>query len=1105
MTTPVDSASDVSWSGLLRRHALNVAGKPAFVTLDGSGEAGYGVTYGELRTAVRCIGSCLADSLPAQSRILILLPQDLSFIKAYVSCLITGMVAVPVYLPANGKHVKKVQGIFADARPQAILWSESSTPRLRSELKACSACAGALWIDIDVAERARERAHPDVGPECLAMLQYTSGSTGDPKGVMLTHRNLLANQEMIQKTFGHTSDTIVVASLPLYHDMGLIGNILQPLYLGATCFFLSPKEVVRQPLSWLRSISRHRATTSGGPNAYYDLCIDRIPASAGLDDLNLSCWTTAFNGSEPIRYATIETFARKFAPCGFQKSAFLPVYGLAEASLLVTGDRRASLPTVARLDRTAYERGRVVEEAAPGERPPVQVVGCGRPAPGVEVDIVGGDRRRLEEREIGEILVRSDSVAEGYWNSAPALTEARWLRTGDLGFLSDGELFVTGRLKESIIIRGRNYYPADIEATATQAFAATAGCRNAAFSLDVDGREEIVLVQEVSRDNAVDHETTRRAISLQCWTEHDIQLYDIVLVRTGTVPRTTSGKTRRLLVKQLYADGELAALDAADAEHRRAQRPGSVPDADRLATCLIDAFRRHVPGARDRIDADTSMSALGLDSYSLVQLSDQLGRLLGVEIPLMAFFRRSTIADLAGHISEHWDSFKPWREASPRTETGGAGSTIRQTHGQIALWNRDKAAHHALASTVSRAVRVSPRLDPDVFRAAVTRLMTRYDLLRTELREEDGTLVQVVVPDRAPSIEQVDATGWTETRVSQYLEDRANTILDVVNGELSRWFLLSRPDGCVVLFTFHHAICDLETISMLLEALFVACSTDAADGIEPAASYADFVERHYELLESEEGRRREQYWVGALQGVDLKLDIVSRKGPRPGLGAGFRELMLPPAATGLLMRKSTEANVGLHVLLLAAFAVTLRRYTHQERFAIGVPISARIHERFRRTLGYMVNVLPVLVDFTAATRLEQVLEQVRESLWLAVEHHEYPLSLLVQQYRRSHAGLVHDLDVLNAVFVYQKAALADGQDATAFAMNRESAAPATIGDLELRSVPVRARDVEFPLKMTAGVIGDSLAIELHWDDGIMYESVMASILDDYGALLRNVA
>jgi acyl-CoA synthetase (AMP-forming)/AMP-acid ligase II/acyl carrier protein len=1102
----VETAGGVSWLELLERHALDFAGKQAYVTLHGSGATGPALTYRELRTSVRCIASCLVESLPAQSRILILLPQDLSFIKSYLSCLIAGMVAVPVYLPTNPKHVKKVQGIVADCRPRAILWSESSTPKLRSDMHACGGCEDALWIDCDAAESARESAAPDVGPDHLAMLQYTSGSTGAPKGVMLTHRNLLANQQMIQDTFEHTSESIVVACLPFYHDMGLIGNILQPLYVGATCLFLSPRDVVRQPLAWLQAISTHRATTSGGPNAFYDLCIDRIDvsgsASGDAGDLDLSSWNVAFNGAEPIRAATIETFSRKFASYGFRKSAFLPVYGLAEASLLVTGKRKAPLPRIAGLDRAEYERAHVVDQREGVERPSVNVVSCGLPAPGVEIVIRGSDGRPRGDREIGEILVRSDSVAQGYWNSpsddAFEVTP-RLLRTGDLGFVAEGELFVTGRLKEIMIVRGRNYYPADIEATAAQASDATAGCHNAVFSIDVDGREEIVLVQEISRDKALDHEAVRRAITSQCWAEHEIQLHDIVLVRTGTIPRTTSGKTRRLFIKQLYSAGQVPALGTpeADAAATANANAGNAHVRAALEAGLIAKFRSAFPGLAGDIHPDTSLSAIGLDSYSLVRLSDEIGEQLGVELPLMEVVKRTTIADLANHVAANLASFKPRLAIASE----GTGSKTRQSHGQMALWNREKATgHESVTLNVSRAVRVSRRLEPEVFQAAVAKLVDRYEILRTELREENGECVQVSVSERRPAIEYVDATDWDDARIAAYLEEKANTRFDLANGQLWRWYLLDRPTSSIILFTFHHTICDLETINMLIEALFRDAKT-----LKPAPSYADYVERQYAWLASDAGQRSRAFWSERLRDVDLKLNIVSKKNAqsRANAAPGFRALRLDRSATDALVKKSAAANAGLNVLLLAAFAVVLKRYTQQEKFAIGVPVSARTHRQFERTLGYMVNVLPIVVDFSVARHLGHVVQQVRESTLLALQHQQYPLPLIVQQYRRDHPEFVHDLDILNVELVYQKARLSDGQDTTAFALNEESGTPVIIGDLEVFPARVNARDVEFPVKMVAGVIDGSLTVHLQWDDSVMYESVMSAILDDCHDVLKN--
>ena len=322
---------------------------------------------------------------------------------------------------------------------------------------------------------------PQVTPESLAFLQYTSGSTSSPKGVMVSHGNILHNEGLIQRAFRQTARSTIVGWLPVYHDMGLIGNVIQPLYVGAACVLMSPVAFLQSPLRWLQAITRYRATTSGGPNFAFDLCARKV-RQAQRDTLDLSSWQVAYNGAEPIRLETLERFSAAFEPCGFRREAFLPCYGLAEATLLVSGSLRTASPRVEHVQAVGLESHRVVEAAA-GDGKAVPLVGCGEVTDGQELVIVHPDSsRRCAPDQVGEIWVAGPSIARGYWNR-PEETERNFharlaetgggtfLRTGDLGFLKDGELFITGRLKDLVIIRGLNHYPQDIEQTVEKAHA----------------------------------------------------------------------------------------------------------------------------------------------------------------------------------------------------------------------------------------------------------------------------------------------------------------------------------------------------------------------------------------------------------------------------------------------------------------------------------------------------------------------------------------------------------------------------------------------------------------------------------------------------------
>jgi acyl-CoA synthetase (AMP-forming)/AMP-acid ligase II len=379
------------------------------------------------------------------------------------------------------------------------------------------------------------------------MVQYTSSSTASPKNVVLTHSNLLHNSAILQRTLGHSPESVGAIWLPPYHDMGLIGGLLQPLYCGFPVFLMSPLHFLQRPLRWLDMITRYRATTSAGPTFAYELCVRRTTAEQRAT-LDLRSWDAAVVGAEPINAATLERFAAAFAPCGFRPAVFRPSYGLAEATLMVTS-------------RTGPH---TLDDRAPA------LVSCGGPRPGQRVLVVAAESRvPCPSDVIGEIWVAGPSVARGYWNR-PEETEAAFggclattgegpfLRTGDLGFVHEGELFVTGRLKDVIIIRGRNHFPDDIERTVARSHPSLSACGGAAFSVVADGEEQLVVLQEVDRhDRQPDSDGIADGIRCAVMESHDVRVVSVLLVRAGRLPRTTSGKIQRFACRDAYLAGTL--------------------------------------------------------------------------------------------------------------------------------------------------------------------------------------------------------------------------------------------------------------------------------------------------------------------------------------------------------------------------------------------------------------------------------------------------------------------------------------------------------------------------------------------------------------------
>jgi acyl-CoA synthetase (AMP-forming)/AMP-acid ligase II len=538
------------------------------------------LTYQELDQKARAIAVELQSLKAAPGeRALLLYPSGLEFIVAFFGCLYAGVVAVPVYPPRRNQRMTRLQAIVKDSEARFALTTASVLTNIQQGFAQEPELTALHCIATDNIVEASNWQKPTLDKSTLAFLQYTSGSTGTPKGVMVSHGNLLHNQWLIQTAMGHTEKTIFVGWLPLFHDMGLIGNVLQPLYLGIPCILMSPVDFIKKPFLWLQAISRYKATTSGGPNFAYDLCIDKITPEQRAS-LDLSSWDVAFNGAEPVRSHTLERFTQTFAPCGFRPEAFYPCYGMAETTLIVSGGWKTEPPLIRSFDGKALEENLVVAATVEQEGSRA-LVGCGQIWLDEEIAIADPQTlKRCEDNQVGEIWVSGGSVAQGYWQR-PEQTEqifqayikdtsanksGPYLRTGDLGFLQNGELFVTGRLKDVIIIRGRNHYPQDIELTVEQSHQALKSGSGAAFSVDIDGEEQLVIVQEVERTylRNLNVDEVVEAIQTSVSQLHELQIHAILLLKTGSIPKTSSGKIQRHACRAGFLAGTLNALNTVD-------------------------------------------------------------------------------------------------------------------------------------------------------------------------------------------------------------------------------------------------------------------------------------------------------------------------------------------------------------------------------------------------------------------------------------------------------------------------------------------------------------------------------------------------------------
>jgi acyl-CoA synthetase (AMP-forming)/AMP-acid ligase II len=543
--------------GLLRLRALRQPDQRAYTFVTDDDVAVDYLTYSLLDRRARAIAALLEDQGAKGERVLLLYPPGLEFIEAFFGCLYSGAIAIPYPLPSR-QQLERVQLIVADAQVSTVLTTAALLPGIKQRLDHSEL----QWLSTDDVALERAEYWREPAPQSgLAYLQYTSGSTSMPKGVMVSHANVLHNAAYLDHVFDHGTDTVVITWLPHFHDMGLIYGVILPLFKGHPCYAMTPLSIVQQPIRWLRAIARYRGTHTVGPNFAYAHCIRKIKKER-CEGLDLSSWRVAINGSEPVRQETLEEFTRRFKPYGFKKTVFCPGYGLAEATLMVSGTLRRDKPAFCTVAADKLSQHQVVEYTLASEQAKT-LMGNGKPTFGTTVLIVDPETSlECPADRIGEIWVGGPSVTLGYWNRSEE-TETKFrahladtgagpfLRTGDLGFLLDGELYVTGRISDLIIIAGRNYYPQDIELTVQHCHAAIRPGCCAAFSVDVEGEERLIVAAEVDHRPANNGNGTLngkeivQAIREAVAATHQLQAYEIVLLRSGAIPKTSSGKIRR--------------------------------------------------------------------------------------------------------------------------------------------------------------------------------------------------------------------------------------------------------------------------------------------------------------------------------------------------------------------------------------------------------------------------------------------------------------------------------------------------------------------------------------------------------------------------------
>ena len=1117
---------------LLRQRAQAQPDRRAYIFLSDGETVEATFSYSELDQRARAIGARLQSSVGVGERVLLLYQPGLEYIAAFFGCLYAGAVAVPAYPPRRNRNQARLQTLVADAGAKTALTSTHVLSRMTGLVAQDESLARLTWLSSDdISDRESDGWRmPTVGADSLAFLQYTSGSTSAPKGVKISHRNLLSNERLIQYAFRQSADSIVVGWLPLYHDMGLIGNVIQPLFVGAPCILMSPLAFLQKPLRWLQAISHYRATTSGGPNFAYDLCVRKI-GDEQLDALDLSSWEVAFNGAEPIRAETFDRFTEKFAPCGFRREAFRPCYGLAEATLIVSGNPEPRPPLIKQVSQKALDLHRVAEPA--GVEDTRSLVGSGHVLPDERVVIV--DPLRLTTCapcEVGEVWVSGQSVAAGYWNNEEQTHEtfgARladtgegpFLRTGDLGFIHDGELFVTGRLKDLIIIRGRNHYPQDIELTVERCHAALRPGCGAAFSVMLEGAERLVVVHELEPRRETEAPLAIEAVRAAVTEEFEVQTHAVVLVRAGSIAKTSSGKIQRHACRAMFTGDGLDTIaewratsvseDEIELHPSSGESPYGLPAMEHAEEPGIDHIEEWLRSQlsavlkldRAEIDVCQPLLRYGLDSLMAVELAHSVETKLGLSLPLNAFLSNQSIAQLAAHL-----------RSQPQTTDAGGTSTPDMaveyplSYGQQALWFLHQMFPDNTAYNISRAVLIHSAIDAGALRRALQGLLNRHAALRTSFVSHNGEPVQRVREGIEVSFCHEDASNWEEETLRVRLNEEAHRPFDLGEISLLRAHLFTVSTRRHVLqLTVHHIIADLWSLVVLLHELGVlyASELDGAPSPLPplALSYADYVRWQAAMLESDEGQRQRDFWHDQLRDKLPSLNIPTDRPRSPaqtyaGWSYAFR---LDAKLISELKSFSRERGVTLYMTLLAAFKLLLARYSGQADITVGSAMSGRHRAEFSGLVGYLVNLVALRTRCDADATFEEFLQEVRQTALAAVEHQDYPLSLLVKQTR---AGGDHSRSPLfQAVFIWQKAHLRNNAEWAGFALGVDGARM-WLGDLDVESLALERRETQFDLMLTMAETDDAVTASFEYSTELFDGSTIERMADHMVRLLESV-
>ncbi|WP_229402851.1 non-ribosomal peptide synthetase [Micromonospora okii] len=1093
-----------------REHAARRPHAPAYVFLDDGETEGGRWDYATVDRRARAIAATLRGRGLAGQRVLVAYPSGLDYVQSFLGCLYAGVVAVPCDAPSARNAVQRTAGIRADCTPAAALTSATgqSPPVL----------AGLDRIDVaDVPDAvADDWRDPGLISADLAFLQYTSGSTRNPRGVMVSHGNILANERLIAAACRHDDESTFVGWQPMFHDMGLIANVLQPLYLGSLSVLMAPMAFLQRPMRWLRAVDRYGGHTSGGPNFAYDLCVDNSsePDREGLD---LSRWRVAFNAAEPIREQTLRRFTDTFAPYGFSAETHFPCYGLAEATLLVTGARRNGPPRVrpAASDRLDTDAG-VIRS---GPDPVASLVSCGPPGLDTHVRVVDPNSgRERAAGEVGEVWVAGPGVASGYWGApeesavtfratVSSLPGRHFLRTGDLGRVLDGELYLTGRRKDVIVIQGQNYHPHDLERDAENADAALRPTCAAAFAVETDGAPRVLLCAElVSYGASRDPDRIAATVAADLLRRHGVRLHALVLLRRGGVPKTTSGKVRRGACRDSYVAGTLPVYAEIPLEPHPVPPP--LPDPVELAALNVEAatarladalLDRAARGLTDRLRTDQPLVATGVDSMRAVALHHAVQERYGVVLGLADLLGDTSVRELAGRVVREAregltaaPTVDPPRMAPAAPD--GSAPWRPLTERQRGLWFETMLLSDASVHQLARALRLDATVGDERIERALGRLVRRHPALRTGFAVRDGQPGFRI--DRDGPVPLWRDAPSSAAELAEALRSEADRPFDLPRERPVRFTVFRLEAGQrVLLMIAHHLVVDFWSLVVLVRDLASELTATGA-AAEPAGDPAVAVPP------SSDPDRSRRYWRETLDGApdQLGLPLVGERPQRRSAAGERREFRLPGELTAPLRALARTYGCTVFQVLLSAFQLLLHRYTGQRDLVVGTLLAARQTPELAERVGYLVDLLPIRSRTVGTEAASTFLRRTAGTVRDAIAHADYPYHRMVSDLGRARDALRAPL--VQALFVLHREYGGDAEGFRALALDLP--ARLDLGGVPVDTLPVQRRWSAFDLSLSMAELDGGFAGVWEYRTDLLDAETAAGLTDAFGTLLRRL-